>query len=586
MPTSRKDAAWAEFPGLDQNTEKRSILLLQGPAGPFFRMLQREFERVGHEVTRINFSGGDWFDARFKGINYEGEDYKTFILDLHAEKGFTDLICYGDARPYHKEAITYLKAEGVRVFVLEEGYIRPDHVTLEIDGANAYSALSVLSEADILHAEDLVPVPFERVGITMPSMKRAYMWYYFTSSIWKFKFPNPRSHRKVSVLSEMAQWTAAFFASRTTWKLQDSKVTKVLETNPYFVIPLQLDQDAQRSEHSDFESMLEFGKAVLTSFAKKAPSDHMLVFKRHPLDSNPNPIRHALLQHARDLGLAERVAFLYGGSWPDLVKRAIGCVTVNSTAGLSALHHGIATIAMGRAFWNKTGFTWQRGIDLFWRHAANSPPSAEPVKGLERLMRNTCLVNGSFFTRRGRMILLNDLREKIIASRKAALSERLLVSFDPAQPPVTEPDDTIYSELLGPRTTISPDDQSDPDVVITAAEINQSILDTEAEAAGLPSPGTPEASPAEPTNPMQAPTQKSSTAPKSRTKKTPSARKAPASRTAAASGSTPDKKVTKKLPAKSTRSRKSPAEPNTAGSAKPKRTKRKTTSASLGSTKQ
>lgn len=562
MTNTFKDASWRYFPGLDQNTEKRSILLLQGPAGPFFRLLQGEFEKVGHDVTRINYSGGDWLDARFRGVAYKGGDYKTFILDLHSEKNFTDLICYGDARPYHKEAITYLKAEGVRIFVLEEGYLRPDHVTLETDGVNAYSALSVLSETDILRAKDLGPVPFTPVGASMPSMKRAYMWYYFTNWLWKLKFPNPRAHRKVSILSETSRWISAFFASRTTWKAQDSKSLKTLGDAPYFIVPLQLDQDAQRSVHSDFDCMLEFGKSVLASFAKTAPCNHMLVFKRHPLDSHAGEMRRALFQYAQDLGVADRIVYLYNGSWPELVKRASGCVTINSTAGLSALHHGIATIAMGRAFWNKTGFTWQRGINAFWLNAKDAAPSSDSVRNLERLMRNTCLVNGSFFTRRGRAILLDDLRQKIIASRKAALSERLVVSVAPSETNDSETNDTIYTELLGPRSSVPLESQKDTSVVLPTPAINLTAADStneimpdlepEPKIEDAPSPSSSRTKKPTP----KAQTRKSSAASGTRKKKASIPHKGSSEQALPTTDTTPNENSTKKNPSRKTPAKK------------------------------
>ena len=49
-----------------------SYLFLQGPHGPFFRLLGQELRKRGHEVTRVNLCGGDVLDWPRGALIYHG----------------------------------------------------------------------------------------------------------------------------------------------------------------------------------------------------------------------------------------------------------------------------------------------------------------------------------------------------------------------------------------------------------------------------------------------------------------------------------------------------------------------------------
>ena len=51
---------------------RREFLFLQGPPGPFFRLLGRDLKKIGHGVHRINLSGGDRYDWPGDAANYRG----------------------------------------------------------------------------------------------------------------------------------------------------------------------------------------------------------------------------------------------------------------------------------------------------------------------------------------------------------------------------------------------------------------------------------------------------------------------------------------------------------------------------------
>lgn len=125
----------------------KTYLFLQGPHGPFFRQLGKWLRRTGrNRVLRINFNGGDWIDWCGRGVmNYTGtqQDWPAYIDEVIRSNAVTDLVIYGDCRVIHSQAMKVAEENNVRIHVFEEGYIRPDWVTLE-EGestANPHSTL-------------------------------------------------------------------------------------------------------------------------------------------------------------------------------------------------------------------------------------------------------------------------------------------------------------------------------------------------------------------------------------------------------------------------------------------------------------
>ena len=125
----------------NQQGARRSFLFLQGPPGPFFLQLALRLRDFGHGIHRINLSGGDRYDWPAGATNYRGTmpAWPMYFDRFLRANGITDLVLYGDCRPVHQAAVRMAKLRGVRVFVFEEGYIRPDWMTLERDGVNGHS---------------------------------------------------------------------------------------------------------------------------------------------------------------------------------------------------------------------------------------------------------------------------------------------------------------------------------------------------------------------------------------------------------------------------------------------------------------
>src|SRR5262245_23735841 len=111
----------------------RRALFLQGPNGPFFRRFASDLERRGVEVTKVNFNAGD---ALFFGgpnavaFREDPSEWPMFFRTLVAERRIDSMFLFGDCKPIHQAVMPIAKELGVSVWVFEEGYLRPDFITL------------------------------------------------------------------------------------------------------------------------------------------------------------------------------------------------------------------------------------------------------------------------------------------------------------------------------------------------------------------------------------------------------------------------------------------------------------------------
>ena len=80
------------------------------------------------------------------------------------EEQVTDLHVFGDWRPLHREAVLLASVRGIRVWAYEEGYLRPDYITMEQGGVNGLSSLPNTREGMAELAAHCPDVPEARKG--------------------------------------------------------------------------------------------------------------------------------------------------------------------------------------------------------------------------------------------------------------------------------------------------------------------------------------------------------------------------------------------------------------------------------------
>lgn len=385
----------------------RKFLFLQGVATPFFKALALAIHNKGHDVFRVNFCGGDyWFSLGLDSWRYNDtvDKLPQWLAEKHHIHQFTDVVLFGDTRPIHQEAITYLRQQGVRVNVFEEGYLRPHWITLEQDGVNGYSHLlnQPLSFWQTpAKTDENTTEQTQSLGRSFGARAWHDIKYHLANALLYPLFSHYKSHRPFNALYEYAGWawrmpTVKFWHAR-----RDSQCIQKLLTQktPYYLLPLQLDADSQIRKHSPYDDIKHVMRTVMSSFAQHAPSNSQLVIKNHPLATGLINHKQQAQQLASELGIQARILFLESGDLPTLLQHTQGTVLVNSTTGTSALFHGAPTCALGIAIFDLPGLTFQQGLDRFWREgqAANK----QLYQRFRQLIIQHTQISGDFYSKAG-----------------------------------------------------------------------------------------------------------------------------------------------------------------------------------------
>lgn len=382
--------------GLAQFSGKR-VLLLQGPVGPFFARLAQDLRQAGAEVFKVNFNAGDCLYYPRGAINYRGtmQDWPNWFDDLIRQLDVDVIFLFGDCRPVHLAAHAVATQYKLEIGVFEEGYVRPDYVTLERYGVNAHSRRS--RDPDHYSAEALVPKKLA-VGNAYWHMVWCGFCYFLVGSLGKPWFWHYRHHRPLNLL-EALPWVRS--AWRKQWfKWRERGVQKELTHNhshQFYLVPLQVFNDAQVTEHAHYDDIEHFIETTLQSFAQHAPAGTLLVFKHHPMDRGYRDYSALIRRVAQVTKSSARVYYIHDQHLPTLLDHARGVVVVNSTVGLSALHHGAPTKVCGKALYDLPGLTYQGSLDKFWTATTHAIPNRNLYHRFKDHLVAQTQLNGSFY---------------------------------------------------------------------------------------------------------------------------------------------------------------------------------------------
>lgn len=409
----------------------RRFLFLQGLASPFFARLGAALRTRGHFVARINFNGGDrLFWPIPGGVDFRGaeDEWPAFFAERLRKWAITDVVLFGDCRPLHLKARQIARAAGVSVQVLEEGYLRPNWITFELGGVNGHSSLprDPIWFRNVAHG---LPPWTGGLPIPSPFARRAFddVIYNCACALLGWRYPGYRSHRPCNAFVEYAGWARKLVRQALSGRRSGEPVAALIRSGaPYFLLPLQLDSDAQLRFHSSFGGMRRALELTLSSFAAHAPGEASLVVREHPLDNGLFDWRGLTGALAESKGVADRVLYMERGDLAPLLRGAQGMVTVNSTVGVIALSLGAPVIALGSAIYDMPDLTFQDGLDAFWRRC--SPPDPATFDAFRRVVAHRTQLNGGFFSKTGVRLAIEgavrrlDARTPIAARPQASQS--------------------------------------------------------------------------------------------------------------------------------------------------------------------
>ena len=366
--------------------------------GPFFRRFAKDLARVGAQVSKVNFNGGDELYFRSpNAFSYRGDlaSWPAWLRDFCRDRRVDVIFLFGDCRDYHRAALQVATGTRTPVYVFEEGYLRPDFITLERGGVNGNSTmtprLAVLGEVSEPKKTSAVRQTFWRGA----AHAAGYAW---ALVLLAWKYPGYKHHRELHPIREALRWIRGG-ARKLLWKHRDRHTLERLTgalSGRFFLLPLQVHNDFQLG-HSRFTSIEAFLREVIASFAAHAPKHQVLVVKHHPMD---RPYRHygPLLQDlVTKHHLDGRILYVADLHLPTMLRHARGTVVINSTVALQSLQAGAPVIALGHAVYNVPGLTAQCDLATFWEDPGEVDKAV--VSRFVAWLRRNNQANGSFVRR-------------------------------------------------------------------------------------------------------------------------------------------------------------------------------------------
>ncbi|EGT1082561.1 capsule biosynthesis protein [Campylobacter coli] len=374
----------------------KTVLLLQGPVGTFFHRLAIKMEKNKTKVLKLNFNGGDFFFyPNGKRCKCDEKDLENFYESFFKEKKIDAIVMYNDCRLIHAKAIKVAKGLGIGIWIFEEGYLRPYCITFEKDGVNANSSLprdkNFYLSCNILTKESIKEIPggFKFMAFS------AFLYWLFSFLLAPF-FNNKLHHRTLFPF-EFLFWFRSLYR-KYLYKLTEKKLNQKIYSleKKYFLAILQVYNDTQIKHHYK-KSIEEFIEETILSFANHARAKSYLVFKHHPMDRGYRNYSKLIDELSQKYHVEGRIFYVHDTYLPTLLKNALGCITINSTVGLSAILEGCPTKVCGNAFYNFEGLAYPKKLQFFWCEAHAYKPNPSLVINFKNYLLNTNQFNGNFY---------------------------------------------------------------------------------------------------------------------------------------------------------------------------------------------
>ena len=399
---------------------ERHFLIISSPFGPFARELAQVLRATNSRVSRIALNAGDALDWRTAGlIPYRGRPngWREWLNDLLVQYNITDMINYGDSKYYDRISIELARNKGLHTHILEQGYFRPNWVTLESQGVNSKSGLPSCPDfyRDHPHANRVAPfvVPGHSTIHAVWNIGIYHLAVYLGAAV----FPHFKAGYEAPAWKQAVGHTLQFLRQRLSTGTRKAAVGRTQQTGgSLYLALLQRPGDSQLWLDANFKTIPRFTERVIQSFAKWAPSDATLLFRPHPLDPGLEDWRAVTAKEAAKHGVGDRVDFSKDGQLHEILPLIAGAVCVNSTAGLAAVEFGRPTIVLGRAIYNLVGLTHQDGLDSFWSRP--TAPNAELYTAFRNVVMAGTQINGNYATSKGRALAAPEIARRLLLSNE------------------------------------------------------------------------------------------------------------------------------------------------------------------------
>ena len=251
------------FPRDPADLRGRRFLMVSAPFGPFGVALAEALEAKGAEVRRMIFSAGDAFDWRRPGgIPFRASAEAWRVQAPSLLKDYTDIVIFGEGGAYNRAVLDLGDVLPARIWVLENGYFRPDWITVERNGVNGSSRLPRSREGYLAGPTEASPA--RSVGRILPHHVANISLHHLAQMVGAPMFPRHANHYTVSpwrqCLGHVRRYLALTFSGSA-----EGAVDLLIQRGPFFIACLQREGDAQLLRYSRYADNTAFLAEVMRS---------------------------------------------------------------------------------------------------------------------------------------------------------------------------------------------------------------------------------------------------------------------------------------------------------------------------------
>lgn len=371
----------------------RRILIVQGDWEGGMSLLAQDLKDAGHEVGKVFFCAPDLI-YRFRGVRTHMfrdpiDGFEAWLRELVRTEGYDTLFLYNHYRPYNQIAWNLSIEQGLGCWVFELGLIRPNCVMVFSREQMPITAIPKAWNALLAGGPPprQAETPPELCQVSTPAKLVLFCASFLFSRITSPLFPHFVDQRNMNL------WHHFKHGMIHLWRFiergRDCEYDPLFAgelSGKYYAVPLQVHSDTQILRCSDYNSIEQFIRQVVTSFERHAPPETKLVFKVHPMDRGYKDYTDLIAGLDHRLG-GGRIYYVDRVHLPTLLEHARGVVNINSSVGISGLVHHVPVLALGTAVYDLPELTFRGPLDDFWTQAER--PKAQRVKQFVNLLLET-----------------------------------------------------------------------------------------------------------------------------------------------------------------------------------------------------
>lgn len=409
----------------------KKALILQGDWEAGLCNVALDLMDTGREVVKVIFHAADWV-YRMRGVPCVKFDrpigsFENWLRHRIEKEKIDCIILYNQYRPYNQIGWDLAREYNIECIVFEQGLLRPDYCTIYTRRLDHFNYISERWSAlpDNFQADATKP-GLECLGRMSTPCKMVQFGLYY--SFARFMAVVCRKYRHYVDQRKMNFRHHLMALVRGTLRFQGREKHQRFDrvfagewSGKYYIAPLQVHSDSQINKRSAFRSMEQFIKQVSKSFLKNAPAGTHLIFKVHPMDRGYKDYGKLVKLIQAQAG-GHRIHYLDRIHLPTTLDHARGCVTINSSVGLSALIHNTPVIALGAAAYDLDELCYQGDLKDFWQN--HDRVNREAVACFVRLLEQTSQAHGTLYQRlyasygRSKIVWPDDFQPLFVNSKQ------------------------------------------------------------------------------------------------------------------------------------------------------------------------